>query len=517
MTIEQGGQFAQETGTQFERLNQTLGHIWEIATKLGLDPYPTHFELVPPHIMYEVGSYGIPGRFSHWTHGKAYHQIKTMYDYGLSRIYELVVNNNPAYAFLLENNTTLQNILVAAHVLAHTDFFKNNLGFRDTDRRMAETAPLHAARIRQYEFDHGRQEVEEFLDAVLAIQQNIDPVSLVRPTREVYEAEAEKRFRDMQRTQKEGRKTGYEDLLELGKPKQEEPKKTRVPIPIEEEQDLLYFIAAFSPRPLEDWQKDIIGIVRSEMQYFLPQTKTKIMNEGWATYWHRRILTELENRGLLTGGEPVEWRSMHSGVTSPHPRRINPYYIGWKIWEYINRIYEGRPHPDNKKIKTWWGEDIDQLKFKGQDRYNPLWVRENVASDAEFLREYLAGYLVEELDLYTYEFDKKENAWKITEKDPQRVRDNLIRSMTNFGEPVIKVAVGGRDYNGNGELYLVHKCGEKEEQNLDIAWAEKTLRYIYELWGRSVHLETIIGGERTLLSCSFKGENPEVSRTKLTA
>ena len=106
--------------------------IWEIARRMGLDPYPVHSSWCPPTIMYEFGAYGLPGRFTHWSHGKAYHRMKTKYDYGLSKIYELVINTNPSYAFLWRQNDILQNKLVVAHVLGHTDFFKNNVYFKHT-------------------------------------------------------------------------------------------------------------------------------------------------------------------------------------------------------------------------------------------------------------------------------------------------------------------------------------------------------------------------------------------------
>src|SRR5918912_4228004 len=139
-------------------LESAIPEIWAIAERLGLQPFPVHFELVPATIMYEFGSYGLPGRFSHWTHGRAYHQMKTMYDYGLNKIYELVINTNPCYAFLMEANTPLENKLVAAHVLAHCDFFRHNALFARTNRQMVETVSVNAGRIRQYEFEHGTVE-----------------------------------------------------------------------------------------------------------------------------------------------------------------------------------------------------------------------------------------------------------------------------------------------------------------------------------------------------------------------
>src|SRR5437762_12218252 len=127
----------------FSELEQAIPEIWDMAQRLGLDPFPVHFEMVPATIMYEFGAYGLPGRFSHCTHGRAYQQIKTMYDYGLSKIYELVINANPSYAFLLENNSVLQNKVVAAHVLAPSDFFEHNANFAHTSRAMVETAAVN--------------------------------------------------------------------------------------------------------------------------------------------------------------------------------------------------------------------------------------------------------------------------------------------------------------------------------------------------------------------------------------
>jgi stage V sporulation protein R len=155
-------------------LDAGLEEIWDIAQQIGLDPYPVHFELVPAAIMYEFGAYGLPGRFTHWTYGRAYQQLKTMYDYGLSKIYELVINANPAYAFLVDTNSVLQNKVVVAHVLGHVDFFKHNAYFAPTNRHMIEGASVNADRIRHYEYEHGAREVEEFLDAVLSIQEHVE-------------------------------------------------------------------------------------------------------------------------------------------------------------------------------------------------------------------------------------------------------------------------------------------------------------------------------------------------------
>lgn len=170
---------------EIRELEKAIDQIWEKALELGLDPFPVHFEIVPATVMYEIGSYALPGRYSHWSFGKAYHKMKMLYDLGLSRIYEVVINTNPAYAFLLEGNSLTQNKMIIAHVLAHVDFFKNNVYFSRTNRRMVDEVSTHADRIREYEFTYGRKTVEEFLDAVLSIQEHIDFDVFIRQKKNV--------------------------------------------------------------------------------------------------------------------------------------------------------------------------------------------------------------------------------------------------------------------------------------------------------------------------------------------
>jgi stage V sporulation protein R len=277
--------------TDLEVLSKAIDEIWAEGEKTGLDPFPIHFEVVPASIMYEIGAYGLPGRFSHWSHGKAFHQMKTMYDYGLSKIYELIINTNPAQAFLMEANSLIQNKLVIAHVIGHSDFFKKNVYFAHTSRQMVEVAATHADRLRKYEFHHGRLEVEKFLDAVLAIQEHIDPNLRVR-RRPPPDAKEDRR-------KKGARTTPYDDLWRLEKREREDEDapKGRRPTRLEEpEKDLLWFIGEYAP-DLEPWQRDIVNVVREEMLYFLPQMQTKIMNEGWACATGESLL--LTERGIL--------------------------------------------------------------------------------------------------------------------------------------------------------------------------------------------------------------------------
>lgn len=468
------------TPAEIRDLEGAVGTIWELALRAGLDPYPVHFELVPATIMYEFGAYGIPGRFSHWTHGRAYQQIKTMYDYGLSKIYELVINTNPAYAFLLENNTVLQNKLVAAHVLAHVDFFKHNAWFKHTNRGMLETASINAERLRRFEFEHGRDEVETFLDAVLSIQEHIDPnPGLRKPPLEV---------------KRKGRRPDerpdgpFDDVLRLGEHQAEPPTPERK-FPAEPEKDLLLFVADHAP-DMEPWQRDVLHIVRAEQLYFLPQMQTKIMNEGFASFWHARIMRELD----LTEHEYVEFAKLHSGVLSPSKRNVNPYYIGMKIFEDVERRWDAPTAEERSKLRRPGGEGRAKI-FE---------VRE-LDNDASFLRNYLTRDLVEELDLYLYRLEG--DRWVIVEKDWEVVRDTILASMTNFGQPYIVVEDG--DHRRGRELYLKH---HHEGQDLDLDYADKTLRYVYQLWGRPVHLETRNEGKGAVLSYHGQSGRAEIVR-----
>ncbi|WP_371922542.1 SpoVR family protein [Sporosarcina sp. Marseille-Q4943] len=459
--------------TQHKALQYAVEEITEIAKGFGLDFYPMRYEICPADIIYTFGAYGMPTRFSHWSFGKQFHKMKLQYDLGLSQIYELVINSNPCYAFLLESNTLIQNKLIIAHVLAHCDFFKNNARFANTRRDMVESMTATAERIAQYEMVYGNEEVERFLDAVLAIQEHIDP-SLVRWRHGNEEVEQEDNVPLI-------RKTEYDDLWGMDHKKLKPPTETkRKKTPASPEKDILLFILENS-RELEEWQRDILTMIREEMLYFWPQMETKIMNEGWATYWHQRILREMD----LTTDETIEFAKLNANVIQPSRTSINPYYLGLKIFEDIERRYD---HPT---------EEMIELGVKpGSGREKMFEVRE-MDSDISFIRNYLTKELVQREDMYI--FEKKGSHYKITDKEYRNVQDRLIAQRVNGGFPYIVVHDG--DYVRNGELYLVHKY---EETELDVPYLENVLPYIHQLWGRIVHLETYVDNKQVVFSYDGK-------------
>ncbi|MBM7854321.1 stage V sporulation protein R [Desulfohalotomaculum tongense] len=459
---------------EIKELERAIEEIIHIAKGLGLDFYPMRFEICPAEIIYTFGAYGMPARYTHWSFGKAYHKLKMQYDFNLSRIYEMVINSNPCYAFLLEGNSLIQNKLVVAHVLAHCDFFKNNAWFRNTNRDMLESMSIAAQRFRSYELRYGRERVEQFLDAVMAIQQHINPHHSIK--------EPGPKKRDCC---SERRQTPYDDLWDLDKPKGCScgsgcHKKTRR-FPEKPERDLMLFMMKHA-KDLEEWQRDIISVLRDEMLYFWPQMQTKIINEGWASYWHVRIMRELD----LDEWEAVEFAKMHAGVIQPSTKSINPYYLGIKIFEDIEKRWDNPSEEERQKYNRKGGEGREKI-FE---------VR-SIDNDVSFIRNYLTKELVEELDLYL--FRRVGHDYKITDKDWETVRDGLIKNLTNCGVPYIVVENG--DYGKRGELYLKH-CYEGLE--LDVVHLEKTLPHVYLIWGRPVHLETKIDEKPVLFS--YDGE-----------
>jgi stage V sporulation protein R len=417
--------------------------IWEAARSLGLDPRPVQFESVPAPVLYEFAAYVIPGRMSHWSYGKAFWSMKTRYDYGLSKLYEMVINSNPALAFLLETNTPLEDVFVMAHVMGHVDFFTHNRMFEHTSQDMPDRVARHADRIRQYEFTHGQEAVERLLDAVLAIQEHVDRDPPEPPAPAPAAEQKLPAGRD------------YSDLMET--PSDAAPREVQIK---EGSPDLLAFIAEHSTE-LEEWQRDVVEMVRAEMLYLWPQVRSKIMNEGWATYWHARLMRILD----LDDEDATNFARLHSSVLQPPRLGINPYLVGYRLWE---------------RIAEQEGEDT-------------LWLSREVEDDVSFIRNHLDRETVDALDLYTFSIHQDQVLVDSTEF--KEVRQRLVEELTHGGIPVIHVEDG--DYNRRGELYLQHR---HEGRDLDMPYAERTLQHVYRLWGRPVHLETRQEARRLVLT-----------------
>ena len=465
-----------------KKLNEADRLIREIGTEFGLDFLPQEFDVVPAQKMLEILAYRLPVNFSHWSFGRDYEMERTKYEHGYSIPYEVVFNSDPARAYLMDTNPLPIQVLVIAHVYAHNDFMKNNRHFQITRRDMITSASEAAQRFRQYEEDYGREAVERVIDAGMAIELNIDPDELIKP--ETQEETRERLYGWSRTPSVEGR---FDDLLPARKViLHEEKRKLREKNPPEPTSDLLKYIMENSPNFLGEWQKDILGTIRGQGLYFLPYRRTKIMNEGWATYWHEKIMSRLFAEKFLSSEEHGYYNLYNSRVKAHNPRSINPYLLGNAVFKDIEKRWNtGRFGPEyeaclNSVEKENWDTHLNRGPKKIME------VR-RTHMDLFFLDEFLTKDVVEDLQLYIYEeIDKGSHIdLEVAENGWRKVKQILVRSLMNWGIPRILVVDG--NYQNSSRLYLVH---EFEGLPLDGEYCTKTLEHIHSLWGRPVYLET---------------------------
>jgi len=454
--------------------------IREKAAELGLDWYPQEFEICDHNQMLGYMAYsGMPAHYPHWSFGKSYEKLKTLYDHGVTGLpYEMVINSNPCVAYLMRDNTLCLQILTMAHVYAHNDFFKNNRTFASTRPEFTlSTFKAHADRVRAYIEDPsiGIDKVEQILDAAHSL-------SLQRrrhlAVRKLTPQEERERLMDAARPR--------EDPYQRIHRRQEyvEPDLQKVP-PVPEE-DLLVFIRDYNPY-LEAWEKDILTIVDEEAAYFIPQIETKIMNEGWASYFHNEILKRIE----LPQDLYLEFLVWHNQVVQKLVGGLNPYHLGLKIWSEIRRRAD-EPSPEEL-------EEHGPPRASGREL---MFEARQSDRDVSFLRRFLTEDLLRELDLFQYQ-PKGEDLviTKVADPDNWReVKARLIASVGMGSVPVIRIH--DADFGHRRTLYMVH---EHDGRDLDLEYAEKTLAYVYRLWGREVALETQVENKRVVLVFGERG------------
>jgi stage V sporulation protein R len=291
-------------------LREMIEEIREVALEVyGLDFFETIFEMVDYKQMNEIAAFGgFPTRYPHWRFGMEYEQLSKSNEYGLSKIYEMVINNDPAYAYLLEGNNLVDQKTVIAHVYAHVDFFKNNYYFSKTNRKMVDEMANHGARIRRYVDRQGIEKVEDFVDTCLSLDNLIDyysPFIERRRNDDSDEHESQPEAREIPKFKAKDYMDDYinpEHYIEEQKERLEEEQKRLKHFPPEPEKDVMLFLLEHAP--LEGWEADILSIIREEAYYFAPQGQTKIMNEGWACVAADTPI--FSSRGLVSMREVVE-------------------------------------------------------------------------------------------------------------------------------------------------------------------------------------------------------------------
>ena len=484
------------------------------ARDYGLDFFETIFEVLDYDEISMVAAYGgFPVRYPHWRFGAQYEELTKSYSYGLSKIYEMVINTDPCYAYLLACNPMLDQKLVIAHVYGHCDFFKNNAWFAHTNRRMLDEMANHASRVSRYIDRFGYEVVEQFIDACLSIEDLIDLYSphirrkdsVQHPVASALASEAD-RENGPHLSPKKFRSKDYmeayinpPDVLRAeveAREKEESDKEKKRSFPDEPQRDVLLFLLDHAP--LKEWQVDVLSIIRDEAYYFAPQGQTKIMNEGWASYWHSKIMT----RHGLNDSELIDYADHHSGTMATSRNRLNPYKLGIELLKDIeerwNRGQFGSDFDDctDARERAQWDKQL------GLGRQKIFEVR-RVHNDVTFIDTFLTPEFCIKQGFFAYQFNESTNYYEIATREFQGIKTQLLNSLTNHGRPFIFVQDG--NYRNRGELFLLHQY---EGIELKQDYAQDTLANLHKLWRRPVHIETVIEEKPSILS--FDGSNHEV-------
>ena len=489
-----------------DELRRMQDEVEKVARNAGLDFFPVVFEMVEPEEMSMLAAYGgFPTRYPHWRFGMEFEQLQKSYVYGLSKIYEMVINTDPCYAYLMNCNAMVDQKLVMAHVYGHCDFFKNNMWFGHTNRKMIDVMANHATRVRRIIDRFGTERVEEFIDCCLSVENLIDlhGAAIKRqgnredPIRAALRARAEAggdpelpdahHFKaDVDRSYLDEYVNPPDEVLarrERALQKSLEPTKH----PERPERDVLGFI--LQNAPLHGWEADILAIVREEATYFAPQGQTKIMNEGWATFWHTRLMTEK----LATADEIVDFADHHAGTVAMSPYRLNPYKLGLELFRDIESRWDTGRHgreyeacDDMARKRDWFVDERGGLQKVYEVR--------RIYNDLQFVDAFLTEDFCRRNGFFTYGFDKTTNQYLVESTQFTEVKNKLLDQLTNFGQPIIDVVDANHD--NRVELLLRH---QHTGGDLKMDWAETTLKNLCRLWKRPVALETVLKGRTVRL------------------
>lgn len=427
-----------------EKLREWDEKILKLAEGHGLDWHPIIYETCDYYEMIGHMSYhGLPSHYCHWSYGKTFERTHQLYNAGLEGLpYELIINSNPSIAYLMVQNPMYLQILIMAHCVGHSDFFKNNRMFAHTNPDSV-TARFRNARnrIQGYIEDPsiGMEKVERILDAAHAVKYQIN-----RYHHHVKRLSQKELKEEYTQKIKNAKDDSFKDF-DIDK------------IPLEPEFDMLGFIAEHS-RGLKNWERDLVEIVRAESLYFMPQIQTKIMNEGWASYWHYRLMHELE----LPQKYHIPFLKSHNQVIRPHVGAINPYHLGFHLFHKIEERYS-----------------LDRC-----------FMAREISHDASFLREYITEEDCYELNLFS--FSKKKGGYSIDEiSDPdgwKLVKEDLINQVGDGTIPKIYV-----DNIESGNILVMKH--EHDGRDLDLNYADEVVKHVEILWGEPVKLLTTVEEE----------------------
>ncbi len=507
------------------KLESERKKIKKMAESVGLDFFETIFELVTHSQLNEIAACGgFPVRYPHWKWGMEYERLSKNYEYGLSKIYELVINTNPCYAYLMEGNQFIDQKLVMAHVYGHSDFFKNNQWFRQTDTKMLDTMANHATKVRKYQELYGQDTVETFIDNCLSLENLIDPYhpyskvkvdelklqregggtksetssfsQVPRQYLESFRKPLDRQFSDRQSSDRQylekpsGEAVTEKRVSLLEKP-QSSDRQSSDRQSSDRQRDILGFLLEHAP--LKDWEQDVLSLLREESYYFAPQRMTKVMNEGWASFWHSKIMTE----GALSDSEIIDFADRHSGAMSMAPHGFNPYKVGIELFRNIQERW------DKGQFGLDWDECDDIEEKKRWDRktnqgMEKIYQVRRDYNDVTFIDEFLTKDFCVENKMFVYKLNPKTQRMEIDTRDFDAVKSKLLFQLTNMGQPIIYVDGEGCDSGG----ILLEHLHEGVDMQPDAM--RETMKRIHSLWKKPIWLSTVMAGEKKLLAFDGK-------------
>jgi stage V sporulation protein R len=416
--------------------------ILRVADDLGLDWHPIDYEIIDYQEMLGAMAYvGLPTHYRHWSYGKEYERTHTLYNMGQTGLpYEMIINSNPSIAYLMRENALYIHLLTMAHCVGHSDFFKNNRMFADTNPDNIISSFKSAAKyVRKLIEDPsiGIDRVETILDAAHSIKYQVPryPGITYKTTQDIIEGEKKKMEAD----------PSY--ITDLTK------------VPLEPEYNILRFISEHS-KHLKEWERNLLLIVEESSKYFIPQALTKVMNEGWACTIHYKIINELN----LPDNLHLPFIKLHNQVVRPHLGQINPYHLGYKLFE---KLIEEHGFEEAKTIRA-------------------------VHNDITFLRAYVDESFMRDMNYFSYSFKKEKKSLTIDDVSDTsgwtRVRDELIQNTGLNRIPIVYI----EEIEKDNTLALKH---EHDGRDLELKYAEKVFGYIRTLWGDNVKLISVVENE----------------------
>ena len=471
----------------FELIERYHDVIRQTAERFGLDTYPNQLEIITAEQMMDAyASVGMPINYRHWSYGKEFIATDKRYRRGhMGLAYEIVINANPCISYLMEENTTVMQALVIAHAAyGHNSFFKGNYLFRMwTDASSIIDYLVYARRyVSECEERHGMETVEMFLDSCHAMANHgVDryrrpskkSLSQELSERQAREAYAQQQVNDLWRT-----------LPKKEDKSDDAPEAQR--FPAEPQENILYFIEKNAPL-LEPWQREVVRIVRKIAQYFYPQRQTQVMNEGWATFWHHKLLNTLYDDGYLSDGSMLEWLSSHANVIFQPPvdhraySGINPYALGFATYTDIKRICEA-PTPEDHA----WFPDI-----AGSPWLPTLDHAMRNYKDESFIGQFLSPKLMRDFRLFGVHDDEKQSELQVAAIHDETGYRDLRQSLSkqyDLGTREPNIQVWNVNHRGDRTLTLRHT--QYQDRPLGES-TQEVLRHAARLWGFGVDLESV--------------------------